>query len=199
MGDKYRNFAELALAETPDAWRVRLRESGSPVAVVAPHGGGIEPGTSEIALAIAGDDLSYYLFEGCRSRGNRDLHLASAQFDEPRCLALLATVSRVVTVHGERSRRSCVFLGGRDEFARHAVGAALREAGFDVAAGTAPRLEGTGVANLTNLGAGRTGLQLELSLGLRQEFFAALTRDGRRRPTPRLAAFGMAVRTAIGG
>ena len=73
MGDKYRSFAELARAETPDAWRVRVREAGSAVAIVAPHGGGIEPGTSEIALAIAGDDPTYSLFDGCRTRANGSL------------------------------------------------------------------------------------------------------------------------------
>ncbi len=199
MGDKYRDFAELARKVDADAYRIRLRESGSRLAVVAPHGGGIEPGTSEVALAIAGDDLSFYLFEGCRSRGNRDLHLTSTHFDEPRCLALVATAGSVLTVHGERSARSCTFIGGRDEAARQAVGATLRQAGFAVDAGQELRLDGMPEDSLTNLGASRAGVQLELSHGLRGEFFLSLTREGRRRPTPRLAAFAAAVRAALDG
>jgi phage replication-related protein YjqB (UPF0714/DUF867 family) len=53
------------------------------VAVIAPHGGGIEPGTSELATAIAGDDFSLYLFEGLKSAGNGELHITSTNFDEP--------------------------------------------------------------------------------------------------------------------
>jgi poly-gamma-glutamate hydrolase-like protein len=69
VADKYRNFAAL----------------------VAPHGGGIEPGTSELADAIAASDLSFYTFEGLKPSGNTDLHITSTRFDEPMCLTLLAS------------------------------------------------------------------------------------------------------------
>jgi phage replication-related protein YjqB (UPF0714/DUF867 family) len=73
---------------------------------VAPHGGGIEPGTSELADAIAGSDLSFYTFEGLKSSGNTDLHITSTRFDEPMCLTLLASSSVVVTLHGEHSTKT---------------------------------------------------------------------------------------------
>ena len=34
------------------------------IVIIAPHGGGIEPGTSELAIAIAGEELSFAVFEG---------------------------------------------------------------------------------------------------------------------------------------
>ena len=37
-------------------FRVRVRRSKSDTVIIAPHGGGIEPGTSEIAEAIAASD-----------------------------------------------------------------------------------------------------------------------------------------------
>lgn len=89
-------------------YAIRLRHTGSKVVIAAPHAGAIEPGASEIALALAGDDLSYYLFEGRKPKANGELHITSSNFDEPQCLELLATATIVVTVHGQPSR----FLGG---------------------------------------------------------------------------------------
>lgn len=43
----------------------------APVAIIAPHGGSIEPGTSEIAATIAGDSQSFYAFEALRPAGVR--------------------------------------------------------------------------------------------------------------------------------
>jgi phage replication-related protein YjqB (UPF0714/DUF867 family) len=43
--------------------------------VIAPDGGSIEPGTSEIALKIAGLDFSFYAFEGRRKQHNNCLHI----------------------------------------------------------------------------------------------------------------------------
>ena len=54
MTDKYRTFAELAANESPESYRIVTTDRGSQVAVAALHGGAIEPGTSEIARAIAG-------------------------------------------------------------------------------------------------------------------------------------------------
>ncbi len=42
------------------------RQGTSGIAVMAPHGGGIEPGTSEIANRVAGDEHAYYSFEGLK-------------------------------------------------------------------------------------------------------------------------------------
>jgi phage replication-related protein YjqB (UPF0714/DUF867 family) len=62
--DKYFTFAELAAGEDPSAYRIVSMPRGSAVAIIAPHGGNIEPGTSELARAVAGQELSLYLFEG---------------------------------------------------------------------------------------------------------------------------------------
>src|SRR5689334_7740848 len=62
--------------------------------LAAPHGGGIEPGTSEILRAVA--DLggwAWYEFAGFLRKGNKDaLHIASTEFDEPTLLSLLPRV-----------------------------------------------------------------------------------------------------------
>ncbi len=54
MTDKYPNFATLEQHERSGIdYCVLVRREEPAFAIVAPHGGGIEPGTSEIADAIA--------------------------------------------------------------------------------------------------------------------------------------------------
>ena len=197
MPDKYPNFAALAAAEPATAYSILVRSMGSPVVVAAPHGGAIEPGPSEIALAIAAADLSCYLFEGRKSDGNHDLHLTSARFDEPQGLALLSAGRMVVTVHGEDSDGECVYLGGRHTAAVASVRAVLEPRGYRVQVHANPQLQGLQSRNICNLGLKGAGVQMELSLGLRETFFQSLTRSGRKQPTPRLAQFGALVRQGV--
>src|SRR6476646_8006552 len=53
--------------------------------LVAPHGGGIEPGTSEILRALTDlSDWAWYEFAGFLRKGNKEaLHITSTHFDEP--------------------------------------------------------------------------------------------------------------------
>jgi len=77
---------------------------------------GIEPGTSEIAEAIAGVDLSFYAFEGKKTTGNADLHITSARIDEPQGLALVKTSERGRRHFTAKAmmKQQVVFIGGRD-------------------------------------------------------------------------------------
>src|SRR5579885_2598917 len=102
MDDLYPNYAALAAARVEGKdYRVTARRvPGARAVIVAPHAGGIEYRTSELAKVVAGLQHSLYLFEGAMDEGNRALHITSHHFDEPRCLALLAEHEIVVTVHG---------------------------------------------------------------------------------------------------
>ena len=89
----HRGHVERVAAEQVEGrdYRVTAVRRGSGIAVIAPHGGRIERGTSEVARAIAGEDLDLYLFEGCLPSLNFEtLHLTSRHFDEPRALGLIA-------------------------------------------------------------------------------------------------------------
>jgi len=197
MADKYLNFAALARAESPAGFSVSVRPAGSPLVVVAPHGGGIEPGTAEIAVAIAGADLSYYLFEGRKVQGNRDLHITSANFDEPQALALMRAADTVLTVHGEEGESDVVYLGGRHREVLARIRAELERHGLTVREHSDAHLQGRHPRNICNIGRRGAGVQLELSRGLRGSFFQSLTRAGRARPTPRLFEFARRVRAAL--
>jgi phage replication-related protein YjqB (UPF0714/DUF867 family) len=166
MPDKYSGYAELISSEPHGAWRLRHEDRGSDVLVIAPHAGMIEHDTGEIAIAIAGDDLSYYLFEGRKHDHNRDLHLASARFDEPTALEMCSRARLVVAVHGKGVHDEIAYVGGGRRELVSALCAALIAAGFEAREETDPELGGRESRNLCNRGAGG-GLQLELGSSLR--------------------------------
>jgi len=182
MADKYESFTELSSAETEgDDFEVVLFDRG-PLVVLAPHGGGIEPGTSEIATEVAGEDLSLYIFEGLKSRGNVDLHITSHRFDEPRCRSLMENAESALAVHGcvDRSASdSVVFVGGSDTRLRSALVEELSRAGFPAEVDT--MLSGEHLSNVCNR-ARDGGAQLEITERARLEMFRSLRRAGRRDP-----------------
>ncbi len=59
--EKYSSYENLSQNEVVDwDYRIRTRHGNSGIVLIAPHGGGIEPGTTEIAEAIAGKCHSFY-------------------------------------------------------------------------------------------------------------------------------------------
>lgn len=195
--DAYRSFKELAASQREnDDWRRVLVGRNSPMAVIAPHGGGIESGTSEIATAIAGGDMSLYCFEGLKTRGNRVLHITSTRFDDPVCLELLSSVQVVITIHGCAQKSDIVRIGGRHEQLCVQTAAGLGAAGFPSVQDDSD-LSGTDLINICNRGQTGMGIQLEISRGLRARMFASLDAEGRRVRTPEFQAFVSAVRSAL--
>jgi phage replication-related protein YjqB (UPF0714/DUF867 family) len=196
--DRYAAFAELESAEAEGHdFRVLVFQRNSAVAIVAPHGGNIEPGTSEIALAIAGTDLSCYVFEGLKYYGNKALHITSSRFDEPRCLSLVSGAQTALTVHGESGDSQNIFLGGLDTGLRDRLAASLTAGGFSVARHAKPTMQGVHPSNICNRGQSGCGVQLEIARGLRDTWFESMTVHGRTRPTAGLAKFAQAVRAGL--
>ncbi|RWP41759.1 MAG: replication protein [Mesorhizobium sp.] len=168
MADRYRTFAELATNERFGIdYRIRVKDLGTPFVILAPHGGWIEPHTSEIAEAIAGTDLSFYAFEALKSGPHGDLHVTSHRFDEPKAINLVGRSRTAVAIHGRRNEGTeAVWLGGRATTLRDAIGACLRAAGFDAEPNT--RLPGSDRANICNRTLSGEGAQLELPPSLRR-------------------------------
>ena len=168
MTDRFDNFADLSAEMTADLdYRIRAEDRGSAVIILAPHGGTIEPETSLIAEAIAGGDHSYYLFEALKAGAHGDFHITSHRFDEPQALELVASAQVAVAIHGRKDDGTeTVWLGGRAEALRDAIGVALRDAGFDAAPNTTlPGVHETNICNRTRSG---EGVQLELPRSLRR-------------------------------
>jgi phage replication-related protein YjqB (UPF0714/DUF867 family) len=97
--------------------------------VLALHGGGIEEGTSEIALAVAGyhpatfaqatdcfglHDL--WMFEGLLGDDNSKLHVTATHYDDPIALKLVQISKRCVSLHGlsDTAANGKIQIGGRD-------------------------------------------------------------------------------------
>ena len=166
-GDRYRNFAELAREQVEGQdFRIHCTPRDSWLSVIAPHGGGIEPGTLPLARSLAGTEHSFYALEGIRQGGdNNVLHITSHHFDEPRCLELLARSPRVLALHGRATRKATVCVGGRDdEFAQH-LAQALEADGFVLE--ELKRFSGRHPRNICNRGLRHAGVQLELGAPLR--------------------------------
>ena len=197
--DVYRNFADLSETEREDIdFRISaVKREGSSTVIVAPHGGAIEPGTSEMAKEVANNDLSLFIFEGKKAKGNKSLHITSTNFDEPRCVELVKESDTVIAIHGEGSTELSVFLGGRDDELGAQLKAALERYGYAVKTHGNIDLHGLAAANICNRGRHGIGVQLELSSGLRQTFFLSLTTKGRKKPTKALVRFAAAVREGL--
>ncbi|MFG2291733.1 poly-gamma-glutamate hydrolase family protein [Streptomyces sp. NPDC048603] len=102
-------------------------------AILAPHGGAIEPGTTELCLAIAGYShkestgstmptaltglvqRDYWMFESLTE--DDTLHVTSTHCDDPAALAVCANNLYAVSVHGFRPKsgpEKQILIGGRD-------------------------------------------------------------------------------------
>lgn len=198
LADEYSNFKELAKSEAEgEDFAIKFADRKSNVLIMAPHAGGIEPGTSEIGLAIAQEELSYYLFEGIKSVGNAVLHITSTNFDEPQALHIAAKSKYIVAIHGERSESEVVYLGGRNQDLQNHIIASLKNEGFQVRKHHNPGLQGVSLTNICNRCASALGIQLELGKGLRRKFFMSLSSEGRKQTTEELEKFSTAVREGL--
>lgn len=193
------------------------RNAEARTVILAPHGGGIEPGTSELCLAIAGFDpatltgvsgprYDYWMFEGIRNEKNSALHITSTNCDDPVALSLVRSMEHAVGVHGCSPSAAgagygeeAVLVGGANALLRGFLVEELTRQGFDaVDASNHPRLSGTHPDNISNRTVNGAGAQLEIMTKLRASMFTDNTRAGRKTSTTAVfTRFVGAVRTAL--
>ncbi|MFE7821392.1 poly-gamma-glutamate hydrolase family protein [Priestia megaterium] len=183
MSDKYKNFEELSEAEEYGVdYRIRFANRPSNIITMAIHGGGIETGTSEVAIGIAGDITSLYLFEGMKSSGNGDLHITSTNFDEPTALEMVSKADYAYSIHGYAdSINKNTKIGGADKELKQKVYESLIAHGFSaeiLEEGTA--LAGSDEENICNKTTRGMGVQLEISTAQRNVFFGKNTAADRQ-------------------
>jgi phage replication-related protein YjqB (UPF0714/DUF867 family) len=177
MADLFANWAALAAVEVENVdYRLPIRPNRSLTACIAIHGGSIEPGSSEAASGVAAwCRHNYYSLEGIKSSGNSDLHITSTNYDEPKGLALVHAMDYCFSFHGMADQTVGVaetYVGGLDTVYRDAVISALQGAGFTASVGTA-ELNGSSAQNITNETRRSMGVQLEMSLQQRKNFFTS--------------------------
>jgi len=192
----YPSFAALEKKETCGVdYAIQMRYGNSGIAVMAIHGGGIEPGTTEIADAIAGDDHTFYSFIGLKPSGNAALHISSRKFDEPIGHEIAEHARVVVSIHGCKDRKAMTYVGGRHAALKLAIKHALAEKRFPIA--DAIRFPGVNPKNICNRSPHGKGLQLEISFGMRQQLFGDFSRFQRNRVQPSFFAYVLAIQTGI--
>ena len=187
--------------------------------IIAPHGGGIEFGTSELCLAIAGyhpatlavtpgtgATYDYWMFEGLRAANNSELHVTSTHCDDGVALSLCAQALNVLALHGCSTSQAglpddaeVVLVGGRnatlkqrllEEFASAGLGA-IDAVDHDSLNGDEP----TNIANRTLLGMGG---HLEITGPMRSAMFTDNTRPQRKFTTTKVFwDFAAACRNAL--
>jgi phage replication-related protein YjqB (UPF0714/DUF867 family) len=166
--------------------------------IMAVHGGGIETGTSEIALATAGYDPAtlatsadgyglhdFWLFEGLLPSGNGDLHVTASHYDDPIATELVRNARRCISLHGctDAQASGKIQLGGRDHELRDIILEELELVGIPAEISTNPMLDGSlpdNIANKTEIGG---CAQLEMGTSYRGSLFGINTRPQRKKTT----------------
>ena len=199
MPDRYQNFAALqAECREGQDYRIHLEDRGERrILVFSPHAGGIEPGTSALVRAIAGSDLSYYLFEGIRAANNTELHITSHHFDEPGCVALIGKFETSLAVHGCNGEKRILYVGGTNQILMETLRTNLSRQ-VEVRSSDGTGLEGRDSMNICNRTASGAGVQLEFSTGLRRALLGNLER-GLQVKSPEFLDLVAQIRQAILG
>jgi len=166
--------------------------------VMAVHGGGIEAGTSEIALATAGYHPArltpladgyglhdFWLFEGLLASNNGTLHVTASHYDEPIAMELVKNARRCISLHGctDSQAHGAIQLGGLDYELRDIVLEELETAGIPAEIATNPMLDGSlpdNIANKTKIGG---CAQLEIGTSERRRLFGINSRPQRKKTT----------------
>jgi phage replication-related protein YjqB (UPF0714/DUF867 family) len=150
-----------------------VTDSPSPVAVIAIHGGKIEQGTTELAYALSSrNHYNYYSYLGVKSKGNATLHIASDQFAEPTALKMVVESETTLSIHGCAGSEEFTYIGGLDTKLGNKIKESLTKYGFTVL--DAPkRLAGLSPNNIVNRNRSGSGVQLEISRGLRTQFLSS--------------------------
>jgi phage replication-related protein YjqB (UPF0714/DUF867 family) len=155
--------------------------------VLAIHGGGIEGGTSEVALAVAGyhpatfapatDCYGFHdlwIFEGLLNSGNSDLHVTSANCDDPIALELVQNAKRCISLHGcsDHDANGKLQIGGLDAELEEILVEELTLARIAAEISTNPALNGSDPANICNRTQIGSGAQIEMGTSYRASLFA---------------------------
>lgn len=149
---------------------------GGSLGLLALHGGGIEPGTEEIARFVARQTgASLYVYAGRLPSGNLALHRPSHGMkleSRPLILEFLKHVNAAISIHGHGRSEKCAYVGGLHQTMVHRfvelVPPALPQYEWiSNPKQIPPGIRGRNPNNIVNLPPAH-GMQLELPRALRQ-------------------------------
>jgi phage replication-related protein YjqB (UPF0714/DUF867 family) len=177
--DRYASFTELFREHVRDRdYRIESldRSATSDLLVMAPHGGGIEPGTTELARLVAEAlGASFYSFLGLLPdpmENFRTLHITSTRYDEPEARALAGRHRAICSLHGCRELEQIVYVGGLLNDAMRSLVENFRSMGLDAPDIGTHRFPAVDPANICHGGSSGAGIQIELGRGIRDRILA---------------------------
>ena len=171
--DRYADFTELKKDTIKNKdWLIKTKHrKNKDILVTAIHGGGIEPGTTEIARRISNvGKYNFYTFEGLRKSNNDQLHVTSTHFNEPILDKLLKNTKETLSIHGFSGDDPIVYIGGKDKEMSHSIAKELRKKHFTVKE-SPNKIDAKSSDNIANKNESNSGVQLELTTALRKQFF----------------------------
>ncbi|HWP96526.1 MAG TPA: poly-gamma-glutamate hydrolase family protein [Syntrophomonadaceae bacterium] len=168
--DTYGNFSALKAHNKANVdYKIVSQDTSSSTAVIAIHGGNIERETTEVASAVANlGGLDFYSFEGIKANST-SLHITATHFNEPTARSLVAKSSKTLSIHGcYGTSQALTNLGGLDKALGKKIQSNLQTAGFKVVRSPG-NIGGTASGNICNRNTIHKGVQLELSVPLRNQ------------------------------
>lgn len=172
MVDKFKSMTEL-IAKTAEhkEWEILTLSKKSSTLITAIHGGAIERGTTEIAQLISEQgNHSFYTFKGIRNNKNNELHVTSRHFDEPKLMQMVSSHHNIVSIHGCMGDAPEVYIGGRDLELASEIKLQLEKVNIIVKPAPS-HIAGMHMDNFVNAGPKNAGVQLELTVALRKQYF----------------------------
>jgi phage replication-related protein YjqB (UPF0714/DUF867 family) len=204
MKDKYQSFADLKL-NRPSSFTVDFKDRDYPILIFTPHGGGIEPGTTELCQWFSLHMYPYYSFTG-KGQKCKELHITSTNFGEPRLLKMLNNYKWAVSFHGmsdyiKRKVGADIYIGGYHQKLIRLLKASLSE-NFSVVSWeeiSYPKLSARSINNVTNKCISGKGVQIEISATLRKQFFHGKfdAKARKRKPSLTFGLFCRLINNAI--
>ncbi|MCJ1661261.1 poly-gamma-glutamate hydrolase family protein [Staphylococcus sp. NRL 18/288] len=170
--DHFRSMTQL-FANTKEGvdWKKEIKKTGSNVIIVAPHGGNIEKGTTELTKMVAKHNhYDYYSFTVLSQQNPEKFHVTSSHYNDPTLLNMVKSKDFAVSIHGAKGDKPVIYLGGLDTELKEAIKQQLLKQHFTVK--IAPSyLGGDLKQNFVNRDFKDKGVQLELTTAFRKSLF----------------------------
>ncbi|MFC0137937.1 hypothetical protein CD127_06945 [Staphylococcus petrasii] len=203
--DTYRSMSEL-FAHTTEGkdWIKERSNRNSNALIIAPHGGNIEKGTTELAKSIANKgNYDYYAFNAIRDYKNNELHVTSTNYDDKDLINSNYNRDVSIAIHGMSDAQyyNTVLVGGRNFRLMDLISQELKGLNYIVKEPTG-YLAGRDKRNVVNFNKNGMGIQLEITRDIRKSFFKdgndlAKARKDVNNWTPEMDNFATAINNAI--
>lgn len=114
-------------------WKKEIKKTGSNVIIVAPHGGNIEKGTTELTKMVAKHNhYDYYSFTVLNQQNPEKFHVTSSHYNDPTLLNMVKSKDFAVSIHGAKGDKPVIYLGGLDTELKEAIKQQLLKQHFTV-------------------------------------------------------------------